>query len=398
MIRIIILLSLLISHSVIATANAFLCNGHYTEKKFQRGPLPEFLDQDYIILSAFDFNDFIYGTHRKIIASLPKNTKAMVLIPNTTDKESWLASYTKSYKETLAEDLFSFEAMVKSGRIELVEVPIPENFDSAQHGNWTRDFMSQLMVDKSGKVKFLNLKYHRESAEETDSWVQDYIIKKYQKELGYTIEKLDVPFFFEWGNFTTDGKGNFFISEKVFKINSYRNIVVSKTQVRQWVKETFGKHSKINWIKPPKDESTGHVDMFMKFLDSNRVLIASTEFKIWKKYLDDLAQTMKDKGYSVSRIEMAIDEPELEYNYAPFRSYTNSLIVGNRVYVPKYDSISDTLADKDKKAREVYRSLGYQVIIIDSSSSINAGGAAHCLTSTIPKLTQILPWVKYLKE
>lgn len=281
------------------------------------------------------------------------------------------------------------ESYIKSGRIEIVEVPVGKDFNGwSDHGNWSRDFVSQLALGKDGKLKFLNMKYHRESADRSDDFIQSYLAKKYERLLGYQIEVIDVPFYFEWGNFTTDGRGNFFVSEKVFEINNKFKLSLDKRSVGKWIRETFGSQSKIVWITPPKAESTGHVDMIMKFLDSKRVLIVKTDFKLWKNYLERLASDMESRGYEVHRIEMGFSEDEIQNSrWAQFRSYTNSLIIGNTVYVPQYDDANLTIASKDELARKLYRSLGYQMIKIDSSTSINAGGAVHCLTCNIPNLT-----------
>lgn len=386
------LMFFLLLSSLQLQARAFKCLNHYTSKKIGPGPIPEFAKQDYIIMSYFTPDDFSFPLQLKIISNLPKDTKALILIPNSKSKKSYYYQFAQSYREEISHRFLFLESYIKSGRIELLEVPVANDFNGwRDHGNWTRDFMSQLIIDKTGKIKFLNLKYHRETADTTDSFVQDYLIAKYEKQIGYKIEKIDVPFYFEWGNFTTDGKGHFFVSEKVFEINGHFESKISKIQVNKWLREHFGNNSKITWIKPPRDENTGHVDMMMKFLDSERVLVAQTEHPTWKKHLDKIAQTMKERGYQVYRIDMALTDQEIaNTQWAQFRSYTNALIVDNTVYIPQFDDSSIFLAKKDEAARKTYRSLGFNVILVNNASSINAGGAAHCLTSTIPKLTNLI--------
>lgn len=129
----------------------------------------------------------------------------------------------------------------------------------------------------------------------------------------------------------------------------------------------------------------------MKFLDSHRVLVAQTEHPRWRAHLDNVARMLELKGYEVHRIQMGFTKQEIESSgWAPFRSYTNALIVNETVYLPQYDNARLFLGEKDRAASQVYRSLGFNVILINNSSSINAGGATHCLTSTIPKLTDLI--------
>lgn len=373
-------------------AKTYQCLNQYTTKKISYGPIPEFVNQDYIVMTYFTPDDFSFPMQLKIIENLPKNTKALIVVPNSKKESSYYYEFAQGYREEISARFLFLESYIKSGRVELLEVPVADDFNGwSDHGNWARDFMSQLTIDKNGKIKFLNLKYHRESADRTDTYIQDYLIAKYEKQLGYKIEKIDAPFYFEWGNFTTDGKGNLFVSEKIFEINKGFHLDINKQEVNKWLRSQFGNRTKITWIKPPKQESTGHVDMIMKFLDSQRVLIAQTEHPTWKKYLDKIALSMEEKGYKVHRIDMALSDQEIaDKQWAQFRSYTNSLIVGNTVYIPQFDDAGIFLGKKDEAARKTYRSLGFNVILVNNASSINAGGAAHCLTSTIPKLTNLV--------
>lgn len=389
--KIFLLLCLLFSSQELL-ARPYQCLNHYTSKKIGTGLIPEFTKQDYIVMSLFSNDDFSFPLQLKIISNLPKDTKALILVPYSAGKDSYYHNFSQTYRDEISKRFLFLESYIKTGRVELLEVPVADDFNGwSDHGNWSRDFISQLTIDKNGKIKFLNLKYHREIADKTDSFVQDYLISKYEKQLSYKIEKIDAPFYFEWGNFTTDGKGHFFVSEKIFEINERFDSKINKTQVNKWLREQFGANNKIIWIKPPKNENTGHVDMMMKFLDSERVLIAQTEHPTWKKYLDKIALTMQERGYQVHRIDMALSDQEIANNqWAQFRSYTNALIVDKTVYVPQYDDPSIFLAKKDQAARKMYKSLGFNVILVNNSSSINAGGAAHCLTSTIPKLTNLI--------
>ncbi len=377
-------------------ATSLACRGFYSGFTLAPGPITEFLPQDYLILSVFDFNGYIEPIHAKIISHLPKGSNVLILIPEFKKENPWFSPSIEDYKKTLAKTVPNFEELVEAGRIEFLGVPKPDDFDPSEHGNWTRDFMSQIIVDKNGKIKFLNLTYHRKSADSTDAWLQNLIMKRYQKKLGIKIEHLDLPFYFEWGNYTSDGRGHFFVSEKIFDINKQLGITITKKQVNVWIKEIFGPHSKVFWMKPLKKEGTGHVDMFMKFLDPYRVLVPKTERSLWKADFDSKAQTLINLGYEVTRVEMAIDESEMENEIVPFRSYTNSLILGKTAYVPKYDSQSDTLSKQDQLASAMYRSLGFTVIMVDASSSIRCGGALHCLSSTLPALGGLMKYIKHL--
>lgn len=237
---------MLLLFSVGASALPYQCRDHYRHKKIGLGPIPEFASQDYIVMSYFSSDDFSFPAQLKIISNLPKQTKALLLVPESKNPSSPYYEFATEYSHNLAKDFSSLASRVESGRIEILEIPVADNFNGwKDHGNWTRDFLSQLIIDKTGKIKFLNLKYHRKTADDTDAYVQKYLIAKYEKELGYKIESLNLPFYFEWGNFTSDGQGHFFISEKIFEINAKFKQTLNKTMVNHWVKENFGPRSKV---------------------------------------------------------------------------------------------------------------------------------------------------------
>jgi len=65
-----------------------------------------------------------------------------------------------------------------------------------------------------------------------------------------------------------------------------------------------------------------------------------------------------------------------------FRTYTNSLILNGKVFIPQYPK---TASVADKQALNIYRNLGLKVFPIDSEYSIQSGGSVHCLTMQIPR-------------
>ena len=86
-----------------------------------------------------------------------------------------------------------------------------------------------------------------------------------------------------------------------------------------------------------------------------------------KKYAD----LLKKKGFDIILL------PKLKTLY---ETYVNSLFINGTVFVPIFDE------ESDKKAIEVYESLGWNVVPINTKTLSNNGkGSIHCITMTYPK-------------
>jgi agmatine deiminase len=68
-------------------------------------------------------------------------------------------------------------------------------------------------------------------------------------------------------------------------------------------------------------------------------------------------------------------------DYVVHRSYTNSFMINQKVFVPSYGLPSDSVAES------LYQTLlpNYEVIMVDNSNLINMLGAVHCVTHEVPE-------------
>ena len=153
--------------------------------------------------------------------------------------------------------------------------------------------------------------------------------------------------------------------------------LVSKTdlQIEKILKDSLGANE-IVWVKAlaPEIESTGHIDMYAKIINAKTVIIAQSRNPEIENILNQTAILFEKYGYQVIRLQTA------KQNEFGFRSYTNSTIIGNTVFLPQYHD-----ARADKAAVEAYRSLGFTVKTNDGSS-IECGGSTHCLSQIGPNL------------
>jgi hypothetical protein len=106
----------------------------------------------------------------------------------------------------------------------------------------------------------------------------------------------------------------------------------------------------------------GDVDEVIKVLPNNVMLTNQVSYKA----------KLESLGYKVVML------PEIEDSY---RTYANSVILNDTVFMPIYGGA------KDEQAKQVYESFGYKVIGIEANVlSDDMNGAVHCLTMTYPNM------------
>lgn len=367
-------------------------------KKVGPGPVAEYIDPGAVVLSAFFPNQYLLSMHREIISHLPEHVRALILLPKREKKDPQGNQVTTDMYEE------EFQDLLKEKKVEFVFVPLKKDYDIYQHGNWTRDFLSQFAIDKDGQILFMNFKYSRKDADNTDDVVQPILAKEIEKATGRKVKTMDIPVYFEWGNIASDGTGHVFISERVIKNNQALGLTTN--EILSWFKKLFGQEVTAHIIKDISSESTGHMDMYMKFLDGQNVLVAKApeEFHEWNEPLDLLAKNLKSIGKTVTRVDIAVDANEIKLveklsksdrlealKKIPFRSYTNSLVTQDVAQVPRYDSDLDNLKKFDSEALKIYQDVfGFKTFQVGSQYSIVDGGSIHCLSSVIPNFTEII--------
>lgn len=112
----------------------------------------------------------------------------------------------------------------------------------------------------------------------------------------------------------------------------------------------------------PHVAGIGDVDEVIKILPNNVVLTNQQSYQA----------KIESMGYRVVML------PEVEDSY---RTYANSVILNDTVYMPTFGSSQDT------DAQRVYESLGYKVIGIPTNRlSDRMHGSLHCLTMAYPDM------------
>lgn len=194
---------------------------------------------------------------------------------------------------------------------------------------------------------------------------------------------------------------------------------------------------KIVRIDPIPLESTGHVDMAIKFINKNTVALGYYKNNNYQSFnrnsfakdiknrlsfnvgsLESLLKEIKAKyfykqehmleeinlsnfhirnekllsslGYKVILVEnpppviifeLETDQKTIASLYPIHPSYLNGLIVNNTYFFPSYPTFSKLLAEE--KVKNIFRSYFQDINSIDAEPFILGGGAVHCITAEI---------------
>ncbi len=192
------------------------------------------------------------------------------------------------------------------------------------------------------------------------------------------------------GNFMTDGFGTGFSSKLILNDNTLAagfGVQHTAAEIDTIMKRFMGIDRYIKMNTLPYDQ-IHHIDMHMKLLDEETLIIgqyptgvadgpqieANLQFILANYY------SVYGTPYKVIRIPMPADNGQYPpTNGADYFTYTNASFINKTLIVPTYNIASDSTALR------IYRDAlpGYTVVGINSTASIGALGALHCITKEI---------------
>jgi len=248
---------------------------------------------------------------------------------------------------------------------------------------WIRDYGPQYIYDnQSDRWGVVDFHYYPSRPDDDDTPL--YIAKTYDvPRINRQTRKV---VYTEGGNLNHDGLGCVAYSQRTYS----RNEGVNKNTINERILSAFQAHEKIVPQDPSLD-STGHVDMFMKIVNANTVLVAEyapdqKDYQILEDCADLFIRSVNGAGESWNVVRLP--QPDVYYVFFVLpivRTYTNSLIVNNVVLLPVYGIPSD------EEAAAIYEQVlpGKTVYPIDASIIIEAGGAWHCVTMEFPSPSNV---------
>jgi agmatine deiminase len=240
---------------------------------------------------------------------------------------------------------------------------------------WMRDYGPNIAYTKDGDRVVVDLAYNRPRPLD-DAYPTAFA----------NARKLPVhapPLILPGGNLIVDGHGVAIMTDMVFDAQHGSDPNLTQGQLEAYFKDYFGV-SKVIVLKQMKQDGTGHCDMFTKLINDDTFIVgeyanAEDGAEDNKAILDENARILASHTNGQGKPYRVVRMPMPKWDGETTKTYTNSLIVNDKVLVPVY---GDAL---DEQALNIYRTLmpGADVVGLDCSDIIHLNGAIHCITHEI---------------
>ncbi len=238
---------------------------------------------------------------------------------------------------------------------------------------WARDYGPVGLSMETKTIGLIDATYRHYQSRPDDDALPKCLAQKVK------APSYQVNLILDGGNFLIDSKGTLFTT---YRTQIWNNDKTSEA-VTEILKKSYGVKS-IQWLEYagyPDDPSdgTGHIDMFVKLLSDDTVLISEANTEPFKTNVQKAAdlfaklKTPNGKSYNILRVPGFSQQ-------GTWYTYTNSLVVNGVALIPSYHDYpkQNTLAQK------AYEQAGYKVVQIPSDETIGSGGSIHCVTQTVP--------------
>ena len=190
----------------------------------------------------------------------------------------------------------------------------------------------------------------------------------------------------EGGSVDFNGKGTL-ITSTCCLLNPNRNPQLSREQIETYLMDYYGVEQ-VLWVKEGivGDDTDGHIDDTVRFVDSDTVITVIEEDKRDENYvllqenLADLKKMRLLNGKQLNIVELPMPEEVIYEDQRLPASYANFYIANGSVIVPTFRS------PRDEKALGIIQDCfpGRRVVGIDSTDIIWGLGSFHCLSQQEP--------------
>ena len=242
---------------------------------------------------------------------------------------------------------------------------------------WIRDYGPFGIIEDKSTLAIVDPIYRHYQYRIRDDRVPTCIARE------QNIESFPMDLILDGGNLMVDSAGNLFMTKRTYIWNRSK----SKNEVDQLLKDYFNvkKIHAIDYAGYPNGptDGTGHIDMFVKLLNDNTVLISTANNEPYIKTVESAVKYFESikapngEDYKIIRVKGWTSG-------RTWYTYTNSLIVNGIVIMPSYRAYSK----ENLAAVKAYEQgmPGIKVKTVNSDYSISSGGAIHCITQLIPEL------------
>lgn len=214
----------------------------------------------------------------------------------------------------------------------------------------------------------------------------------------FALTLTQLPFIFEGGMLTHDGEGNAIVHERSLRS---RNPLWRRSELERQLKQKLGLNN-VYWIQTALrlDETGGHVDNQLQFLDSTTLAFADSQndpdwttelneiqqqawaarYK-WLQLPDSRALTSASSDYSDVQITKGVKR---RGRMPCLASYVNCVRTPGVIVVPQFAHRS--CEESNVQALEAITAGFPKLVVVpaDASEMVRGGGGPHCLSLILP--------------
>jgi agmatine deiminase len=254
---------------------------------------------------------------------------------------------------------------------------------------WVRDYgPNTVYANDVDSLYFVDWIYNRPSRPKDDT-IATTLAPYFNVPL-YSTSEAPTDLVNTGGNFMSDGMGTAFSSALILEENEpgnpYNVTVKTEGQIDQILSDFMGIDRYIKMTPLPYD-LIHHIDMHMKLLDEERLLVGryppgiadGPQIEANIQYVLSNFQSSFGTPYKVIRIPMPPEGTQYPNTGGDYRTYANAVFVNKTVIVPFYQQQYDTTAQRIWEEAMP----GYKIVGINCNSIIPLSGAIHCITKEV---------------
>lgn len=251
--------------------------------------------------------------------------------------------------------------------------------NARRNSMWVRDYGPVFLYDRAGSWAVADFHYFANRP------ADDRLPARFASLFGVPVvdrQRRENIVYTEGGNLMTDGRGAIVYSSRTYTGNPRTDAGTIDARIGSALQAT-----RAIVPDPPSLDGTGHVDMFLKIIKPDTVVIGryregQPDYTVLEETASLFASTPNGAGqpWNIIRVPM----PDVYYAYFGLpvvRTYINGLMVNNQFIVPTYGLPEDAEALNILAAQLPGKSL----VPINANEIIESLGAWHCVTMEFPR-------------
>jgi len=301
-------------------------------------PVPEYHPAEAVVI-RYPFNSNIWPLYADLINACQGAATTVLLVNNETEGIT-------------LRNLLS-DANIPSDNIRITQIPASRM--------WVRDHGPLTIKSDEGKT-FINFRDYNNSGHN-----DQVLTVSLANHWGFN--HFSHNWILDGGNYMVDSHGRLFTTTRLYT----NNPSVAPATINQVLENYLG-ITEIITVSPQHDDYWGHIDMQMKLLNDTTIVISSVEqgsgsnFAVLEANVQIIQNLTAPGGrpYNIVRLPKALN----------WKTYTNALILNNKVIIPTYNHPNDQIA------LNAYAELmpDHTIVGVNCNPIIGWGGAIHCIT------------------